>query len=1357
MLKSGLGRIGGAGLVAVLLVAVAGLTRERARFGSSDEAAFSRVASELQARFDKSDDALGTIATQVAAARDTIRAAPRSGTTSAQLFEVVDRALPRETVRRTGVTVYDASGAPLAWAGRVSDLSSERLDGATPLVVIPAPRGPLLLRLQPVQDRDRRAPNRIATIVVEQALGPDQAPSGVGDQFVVSTSLVPVTLRVRTAGAPQPQAAFTFTVRSRAGEPLVDAEVSETDLAAARAEWRGGTWGAVLLVLAVTLLLSMVPLIEARRRAADARRVVASTAGIVLALVVARVLLWFAATPLIGSPRAATSPLDLLLTSLLAAAVAWLAIDLTERRRFARARPRLLRPGPQSTGLVASAYLAVGLIDTAILWAYERILQATVARTTFDLLHFSLHPANAARMGLAFGLLLLHAAVIWTVVASIRLPALAWRMPRGVLRRVATLAWLSGMLVGVSAARAADAAGTRVPPVALLIALAAAGASAAALARVRPRARRASQALRLGAGFLALLVPAVAMYPSLLAFTVQAKEEIIANEYGPQAAGARDDLQARLQNALEQIDALATLAEFVTGPSDVETPAADLAYSVWSQTDLRAFQLTSAVELYRADGRLVSRFSLNTPDAAAQYYQSACSDWDLSDDISPFGTGDQHVVRASRGICAGGRPIGAIVVRAILDYRALPFIAISSLYPESRQPERQAPAEGVYGRDVEFAVYGWSRAPIYVFGTSVWPLPDDVLERMTASRAPLWAAISRDGRLFRVHFLNDRGGIYALGYPVLTWFGHLLNLAELVILTGVLCLVLIVGTTLVNTLTSRTPASGRTLLSEIRSSFYRKLFLAFVTGAVAPVVILAVATRQYFANQFQSGIEEAAAKTATVAQRLVEDYATLQQRGSAPANTLDDEIMMLVRQAIEGEVNLFERSRLQATSERHRFASGLLSVRTPWDVHRRILIDREPTYVSQQEVGAGYLLAAAPVRGGGRDGIVTVSVSLQQREVERQIDELDRRVWFGFVLFSLLGSALGYAMAERIADPVNRLTRATRRIARGDLDARIATTSSDELRRLVEDFNQMAADLQRQRADLERTQRLEAWAHMARQVAHDIKNPLTPIQLSAEHARRVNLDRGGPLSPVLDECVNAILTQVALLRQISAEFSSFASSPTPRPEPTAIAALVEEVVAPYRTGLTGRIAIDVTAATDLPLVSIDRTLLSRALTNVIENALHAMPGKGRLTITVRLKPDTTIDHGMTDHGMTDRGMTDRGTTDRGTTDRGTTDHRMTDPAATDHINTDHAKSDLVSGLSQTGRTSRTVVIDVTDTGIGMDQESLAKIFEPYFSTRAAGTGLGLTIAKRNVELNGGTIKVASERGAGTTVTVALPA
>ena len=179
------------------------------------------------------------------------------------------------------------------------------------------------------------------------------------------------------------------------------------------------------------------------------------------------------------------------------------------------------------------------------------------------------------------------------------------------------------------------------------------------------------------------------------------------------------------------------------------------------------------------------------------------------------------------------------------------------------------------------------------------------------------------------------------------------------------------------------------------------------------------------------------------------------------------------------------------------------------------------------------------------------------------------------MLFSLLGAALGYWMAERVADPINRLTRATRRIARGNLDARVAAASSDELGRLIRDFNRMAEDLKRQRSELERTQRLEAWADMARQVAHDIKNPLTPIQLSAEHAQRVNIDRGRPLSPVLDECITAILSQVRLLRQIAAEFSSFASSATAHPAPTQVGELIEEVVGPYRLGLSGRISIDV--------------------------------------------------------------------------------------------------------------------------------------------------------------------------------------
>ncbi len=93
------------------------------------------------------------------------------------------------------------------------------------------------------------------------------------------------------------------------------------------------------------------------------------------------------------------------------------------------------------------------------------------------------------------------------------------------------------------------------------------------------------------------------------------------------------------------------------------------------------------------------------------------------------------------------------------------------------------------------------------------------------------------------------------------------------------------------------------------------------------------------------------------------------------------------------------------------------------------MLDRLPTFVGDEQVGdsPAYRVAAAPVRTSGREGVVTVALTNRQQEIEQQIDELDRRVLSGVVLFTLLGAALGYWMAERIADPVNRLTRATRR------------------------------------------------------------------------------------------------------------------------------------------------------------------------------------------------------------------------------------------------------------------------------------------------------------------------------------------
>jgi signal transduction histidine kinase len=1276
------------GVAAAVVVAVSGWVIERVRFGSSDETAVARVERDITRRIDAAAQNLQTTAASLATARETVAVDARNAAQVRRLFTLAAAAVPEEARNRFGVTIYDPTAAPIAWAGRVWDLPKERIEGARAVFAAPGALGPRLVHVEPVFDSAGGA--RHATVVVEQSLGTEQTAPG-GDVFVLPTSVAPVTVRPAALAATNGRGPFSFVVYGPGSVALLDADVTQADLSGARTRWRQVVRTALLGVAALTILFCAAPFIDRRRAARSMRDFAISTAALVALLVAARFVLYLALLPF--APAGVPAAVDLLLTTLTMTALVWIAVDLIERRRLARPRPRMVTTDSAAIGFVAVAFASAGVADVLLLWNYERLLQNIVSDTTFDLIRFSLHPLNPARLGLSFSLLLLHATAIWTAAAIIRVPALVRRVPRALARRGAPIAWFAGAAVAVVAVRAVAS----VPAGPLVIALLAAGVCAASLVRLRSRARRASQAARMFAVLLVLLVPALAMYPSLYAFATDAKERLVANEYGPQALGQREALKEQLQQTVDNIDALPALGDFIqTSQADgSRSDSTFLAYLVWSRTPLAAYRLKSAVELYDAGGGLLSRFALNLPDYQTSPYRPSSCSWDSLEEVSPFGSSERHVLRASRGICdAGRRPLGGIVVRAMLDPQDLPFISSQSPYLEALRPTRRSQTEAVSGRDVEFATYGWSRGPIYALATDVWTLPDAVFQRTVESREPFWTTIDRGGTTYRVYVLSDRGGIYALGYPTVIWSDHLIRIAELMMLAFVLYLVLVISAAAFSALMLRAPESGRALFREIRSSFYHKLFLFFVAGAVVPVVILAVLTRNYFQAQVLAGAEEAAARTVTTAQRLVEDYATLQQRGAIDLATIDDQIMILVRRAVDEDVNFYDRARLQATSARDLFASQLLSTRTPGDIYKTLLIDRMPTMISHEEVGDfPYLLAAAPVRTAGREEIVTVPLTNRQQQIEEQIDELDRRVISAAVLFSLLGAAVGYWVAERIADPVSRLTRATRRIARGDLDARIAATSSDELRRLVEDFNQMAADLKRQRSELERTQRLEAWAEMARQVAHDIKNPLTPIQLSAEHARRVNLDRGRPLSPVLDDCVNAILAQVKLLRQISAEFSSFASSPTPRPEPTDLAALVEEVVAPYRAPLAGRIAIAVEVAPDVPTVVIDRTLLARALTNIFENALHAMPGHGRLTIAVRTRLEDS---------------------------------------------------------------TRSAVVELSDTGVGLDEDALQRIFEPYFSTKATGTGLGLTIAKRNVELNNGTIAVRSERGRGTTVTITLP-
>jgi signal transduction histidine kinase len=1285
-------RIAGGGLIVALLAAAAGGTLELVRFGRTDAAAAAALQARVRAEFAGMIAQLRQIAGDVAADPAVPRAMVGADQdASPTLFDITARALPDPDASRLAITIYSTAAAR-AWAGRPSDIALDRINGPSAVFATPSPLGLRLVYVDPIltEGRDRA---RIGAVAVEHVLSPAPAASTItASEYVMPTPLAPVSLRVLAPGTAAPDAAGTFTIADPDGRPLLAASVDPADLSAARQRWRARVRALVTLILGLTLWLMTGPLLDRRSAAPDTRTDIRLSVAITALLLAGAALMWLALVT--ANLTVWRDPARLLLAGVTGTAVAATLVRLVARLRVASRHGR--RPPSRAPAMFVLQHVACGVVIAVMFAAFERFLQTAVDPASADVRHFSLNPWDAPRIVTLIAIVLCHAAVLWAGAMACVASLASWRLPRRVGgMHVAVLGlWI---LPAAALAAASIGRGWPIPASALLLDALAAGAAAVFASHIARWYRLTTVASRILALFMALLLPALLLYPSVHFFAERATQELIADRYAVEAMRHPQALQDRLNEALREIDALPFLPELVGGPLDVigGGPRTDAAFAVWSRTVLARARLTSGIELYDRSNGLVSRFALNFPEYTGVPQQpqgvAGCR-WDVWGEAQPFGSEERRMLHAERNICANGVRAGTIVVHVVFDYRTLPFITSQSPYFEIFRSAAGGggQADDSPASEVEVVIYGWGLRPIYSSGRSAWPLDEDVFARAYASRAPFWTTLRKQDVAYHVYVSNDRAGIYAIGYPAAGVFDHLVRLAELTTLAGLVYVAIVIAAVLFARIARGRPRVGRALLREIRVSFYRKLFLAFVLASIVPVLTLAFVIRAYFAGLLRADVEAEAARTAAVAQRVIEESDALLRRGTATLAPLGDDVLVWISQVIDQDVNVFDGPRLWATSERDLFASGLLPTRTPDDVYRAIVLERLPSFVGNDSIGTfSYMLAAAPVRAGGRDAVLTVPLATRQQEIEREIDDLDRGVHLAALFFILLGAGIGLSMAERIADPVSRLTRATRRIARGDFDARIAVRSSDELQRLVDAFNSMAGELKAQRAQLERTHRIEAWAEMARQVAHEIKNPLTPIQLSAEHLRRVHADRGEPLSPVLEGCVEAILGQVTLLRQIAGEFSSFASSPTARPAPVDPVELVRGVVEPYRPGLAGRIGIDNAVQPPLPRVFVDRTLVARALANVVENALHAMPGTGRIALTAG------VDEGF-------------------------------------------------------------VWIQVQDSGVGMDADALARVFEPYFSTKTTGTGLGLPIARRNIELNGGSVAVVSAKGQGTTVTIRLP-
>jgi len=296
----------------------------------------------------------------------------------------------------------------------------------------------------------------------------------------------------------------------------------------------------------------------------------------------------------------------------------------------------------------------------------------------------------------------------------------------------------------------------------------------------------------------------------------------------------------------------------------------------------------------------------------------------------------------------------------------------------------------------------------------------------------------------------------------------------------------------------------------------------------------------------------------------------------------------------------------------------------------------------------------------------------------------------GGILLAILLS--GWA-AARVTRPVEQLARAAREVASGNWNTQVAVASSDEMGELAESFNRMTRELLTQREHLVQAERVAAWRELARRLAHELKNPLFPLQLTVENLLRARQQSPQQFEEMFQESSSTLLAEIANLKAIISRFSEFSRMPQPQFQRIQLNDVVQNVGRLFQAQLRAPEHVPIECKLELaePMepIAADPDLLHRALSNLVLNAMDAMPQGGALTLRT------------------------------------------------------HQEGDLS-------------YVEVSDTGTGLTPEECERLFTPYYTSKPHGTGLGLAIVQSVISDHGGRISVRSESGRGATFVIELP-
>ncbi len=400
---------------------------------------------------------------------------------------------------------------------------------------------------------------------------------------------------------------------------------------------------------------------------------------------------------------------------------------------------------------------------------------------------------------------------------------------------------------------------------------------------------------------------------------------------------------------------------------------------------------------------------------------------------------------------------------------------------------------------------------------------------------------------------------------------------------------------------------------KLEFNFRTKLLIAFIMVSVIPIIIISYYNREFATQRANETSRTNLEKQTNVILSHLKKYYTLNFE-----NMHDNKLISDIAISTGIDFSLYRNREIVASSKSELLDAELIDRRLSPDAYYNIKILGRQFFIESQTIGTfGYLVGYQAVinKQDQLVGIIAVPTLYNQASIEEDLQERNAYLFGVYTLVLLVAFILGSFFTQQISKPIRRLTDAAIQVGEGNFNYKIPSTRSDELGKLEQTFNKMIDEIRQKREELIKYEKELAWKEMAKQVAHEIKNPLTPIKLAVQHLHQAFKDKADNLDDILKKSVSMITEQIDTLTTIASEFSNFARLPSRKLEKCDVNEILKEAINLFEQ--YKKVSFEFYSSKPVLNVKADKEELRRAFINIIRNSIQAMNEQGSVVISVK--------------------------------------------------------------------------------------------------------------------------------------------